>query len=141
MTLLRKYIAPFIKSERASAAVEYSLLALPLFVPVLIFLNTFSDISEKEQMARSIARESVRAYASSPNDAYASINAQATAFIMAHKLGMSDSDVVRLRFTVDCTMSPCISPNSKIRVTIALPTNNRGRFVEGHADERINAWN
>ena len=53
--LLRK-----LKNESGSAVVEFVALALPLFVPVIIFLSQFAGLSNDEFMVRTLARETVR---------------------------------------------------------------------------------
>ena len=45
-----------LKSEVGSATVEFVALAIPLFIPVFIYLNHFSSVSANEEIARSMAR-------------------------------------------------------------------------------------
>jgi Flp pilus assembly protein TadG len=54
--LLRK-----LKDESGSAVLEFVALALPLFVPVIIFLSSFATASNDEFIVRTLARETVRA--------------------------------------------------------------------------------
>ena len=54
--------AKSMKNERGSASVEFVLLALPLFIPIFIFLNQFSQLSSQEMALQTLARESVRAF-------------------------------------------------------------------------------
>ena len=54
-----------LKSERGSASVEFVALALPLFIPLIIFLQQFAGVSAEEDLARTLAREGARAYVSS----------------------------------------------------------------------------
>ena len=49
--LLRK-----LKNESGSAVVEFVALALPLFVPVIIFLSQFAALSNDEFIVRTLAR-------------------------------------------------------------------------------------
>ena len=63
--LLRK-----LKDESGSAVLEFVALALPLFVPVIIFLSSFATASNDEFIVRTLARETVRAYILSNNEVY-----------------------------------------------------------------------
>ena len=51
-----------LKSDSGSAIVEFIALAIPLFIPIFIYLNHFSSVSVNEEIARSMAREVLRVY-------------------------------------------------------------------------------
>ena len=67
-----------LKNESGSAVVEFVAVALPLFVPVIIFLSQFAGLSNDEFIVRTLARESVRAYILSANDLCATLYARNT---------------------------------------------------------------
>jgi hypothetical protein len=77
-----------LKNESGSAVVEFVALALPLFVPVIIFLSQFAVLSNDEFIVRTLARESVRAYILSANDLSATANARNTMNTGARELGL-----------------------------------------------------
>jgi Flp pilus assembly protein TadG len=54
-------------TDSGSATVEFVLLALPLFLPIFIYVTQFAEISNKELSARTLVREVVRAYVASEN--------------------------------------------------------------------------
>jgi Flp pilus assembly protein TadG len=54
--------------EEGGAIVEFVILAIPLFIPIFIYLNSFSSISANETIARSMAREVLRVYVISENE-------------------------------------------------------------------------
>ena len=51
------------QSDSGSAIVEFVALAIPLFIPIFIYLNQFSSVSGNEEIARAMAREVLRVYA------------------------------------------------------------------------------
>ena len=44
---------------------EFVILAIPLFLPILIYISQFADVSAKEINGRNLVREVVRAYVTS----------------------------------------------------------------------------
>ena len=51
--------------ERGSATSEFILIALPLFVPALLFFVAISQVSRAEMEASMLAREALKAFVSS----------------------------------------------------------------------------
>jgi Flp pilus assembly protein TadG len=135
MNLLRK-----LKNESGSAVVEFVALALPLFVPVVIFLSHFSTLSNDEFMVRTLARESVRAYILSANDLSATLNARNTMKTGARELGLKEDRIKDLSFTVDCAGLFCITPDNKVEITITLRSQDGKRVSTATARETVSPW-
>ena len=62
------FVKRFLIEESGSATIEFALLAIPLFLPISLFLNHFATLSNSELVARTLVRESLRAYVTSPNN-------------------------------------------------------------------------
>ena len=133
--LLRK-----LKNENGSAVVEFVALALPLFVPVIIFLSQFAALSNDEFIVRTLARESVRAYILSANDLRATINAINTIKTGARELGLNEERIKDLSFTVDCAGLLCITPDNKVEITITLRSQDGKRISTATARETVSPW-
>jgi hypothetical protein len=133
--LLRK-----LKNENGSAVLEFVALALPLFIPVIIFLSSFATVSNDEFIVRTLARESVRAYILSANDLSATINARNTMKIGARELGLNEERIKDLNFTVDCAGLLCITPNNKVEITITLRSQDGKRVSTATARETVSPW-
>jgi hypothetical protein len=133
--LLRK-----LKNESGSAVVEFVAWALPLFVPVIIFLSQFAGLSNDEFMVRTLARETVRAYILSNNDLSATINARNTMHTGARELGLKEERVKDLNFTVDCAGLLCITPDNRVEITITLRSPDGRRISTATARERVSPW-
>jgi Flp pilus assembly protein TadG len=134
-SLLRK-----LKNESGSAVVEFVALALPLFVPVIIFLSHFATLSNDEFMVRTLARESVRAYILSANDLSATLNARNTMKTGARELGLKEDRIKDLSFTVDCAGLFCITPDNKVEITITLRSQDGKRVSTATARETVSPW-
>lgn len=129
-----------LKGESGSAVVEFVALAIPLFIPVIIFLAQFANTSNDEFIVRTLARESVRAYILSSNDLSATINARNTLTVGARELGLEPSRIKDLRFTVDCAGIFCISPDNQVEVTVTLQSKDGKRVSSSTARERVSPW-
>jgi Flp pilus assembly protein TadG len=133
--LLRK-----LRNESGSAVVEFVALALPLFVPVIIFLSQFAALSNDEFIVRTLARESVRAYILSANDLSATLNARNTVKTGARELGLKEERIKDLSFTVDCAGLLCITPENKVEITIKLRSQDGKRVSTATARETVSPW-
>ena len=129
-----------LKNESGSAVVEFVALALPLFVPVIIFLSQFAALSNDEFIVRTLARESVRAYILSANDLSATINARNTMKTGARVLGLKEERIKDLDFIIDCAGLLCITPDNKVEITITLRSQDGKRISTATARESVSPW-
>jgi hypothetical protein len=137
---LRERFCVLIESESGSASVEFVLLAIPLFLPILIFLNHFATLSNSELIARTLVRESLRAYVTSPNNEAAPNRAWQVLSIGGKAEGLSTEQISNLDLKFQCSEIPCISPGGRIRATLKMQLSNQGRIVTAQAEEFISPW-
>jgi len=129
-----------LNSESGSASVEFVALAIPLFIPILIYLNHFASVSVNEEIARSMAREVLRVYVISEGDSAArDLSGKATQ-LLARQWQLSESETASLRTQLDCTHSPCLSANGRIKLTISFTDEQTGRVVSASAQEHLSPW-
>ena len=129
-----------LRDQSGSAVVEFVALALPLFVPVIIFLSQFAALSNDEFIVRTLARESVRAYILSANDLSATLNARNTVKTGARELGLKEERIKDLNFTVDCAGLICITPENKVEITITLRSQDGKRVSTATVRETVSPW-
>ncbi len=129
-----------LKSENGSASVEFIALALPLFIPLFIFLQQFAGISAEENIARTLAREGARAYVSSSSDQSAEEMMNKVIMVAGKALGLTDEQFDRLAIGLECSNSPCHSPNGKVQVTVHFSPNSQFRSVTASAQEYFSPW-
>lgn len=129
-----------LKSDSGSAIVEFVVLAIPLFIPVFIYLSHFASISVNEEIARSMAREVLRVYVISEGDSAArELSGEATQ-LLARQWQLTDSEMASLRTQMDCTHHPCLSANARIKLTISFTDEQTGRVVSASAQEHLSPW-
>ena len=129
-----------IKSESGSASIEFVALALPLFVPIIFFLHQFASVSGQEEIARTLAREGARAFVTSSNQSSGNAAMSAVIYRAGSELGLTEDEFERMAINLDCSSSPCYSPNGKIVVTVHFGASKEFRAVTASAQEYISPW-
>jgi hypothetical protein len=129
-----------LKSDSGSAIVEFVALAIPLFFPIFIYLNHFSSVSVNEEIARSMAREILRVYVIS-EDEFAARNLSGQAInLLARQWKLTDPEIASMRTHMDCSHTPCLSANGRIKLTISFTDEQTGRVVSASAQEHLSPW-
>jgi len=119
MKLIRKVLNEFVCNKRGSASVEFTLLAIPLFIPLFLFMNNFAHMSDSQDSLRTLAREAARGFVTSSTDEIAYGVAHEIVTQGADVLGYKESlDKGQIQMHIDCSTRPCISPNARILITL-----------------------
>jgi hypothetical protein len=127
----------FAADQRGSAVLEFVALALPLFIPLFLFLNQYSMTSDTEASMRTLGREMSRAIVTSENDEVA-FRVAAEVFAKGGEI-LGFSDEIKsgdIRYLIECQKQPCISPNNEIEVKIIF--RELGRSIS--AVEYVSPW-
>ena len=120
--------------QRGSASVEFSILAIPLFIPLFIFIGQFSNASDSQDSLRTLARESVRAFVSSSNDEIA--------YFVANQVIVKGGEVLgqeKIEVQISCSASPCISTDAQVIVHLTSQDSRNSPF-EVSAIEYVSPW-
>ena len=126
--------------EDGGAIVEFVALAIPLFIPIFIYLNSFSSISANESIVRSMAREVLRVYVISENDGAAQNISGRAAQLLARQWKLSEAEVASLRTRMDCSHFPCLTANGRIKLTLSFIDAETQRKVSASAQEHLSPW-
>lgn len=137
---ITSYLKSRFSQEDGGAIVEFVALAIPLFIPIFIYLNSFSSVSANEQIARSMAREVLRVYVISENDGAAQEISGRAAQLLARQWQLSDTEVASLRTSMDCSHFPCLTANGRIRLTLSFIDDETQRKVSASAQEHLSPW-
>ena len=133
-------LARHARREDGGAIVEFVALAIPLFIPIFIYLNSFSSISANEVIARSMAREVLRVYVISENDGAARNLSSSATQLLARQWNLSPSEMASLRTHMDCSHFPCLTANGRIKLTISFIDDQTQREVSASAQEHLSPW-
>jgi hypothetical protein len=126
--------------DTGSAAVEFVILAIPLFLPIFIFLTQFAELSNTEIESRSLIRQTVRAYVSSQSLDDARSRAEIVLNYGAGRLGFSQSEISDMRLSFSCSADPCLTPGARVRGNLTLRSQASHRMVRVSAQEYVSPW-
>jgi hypothetical protein len=109
--------------ERGSATSEFILIALPLFIPALLFFVSISQVSRAEMEASMLAREALKAFVSSDNDAEAHLRtrlllSQYSELTTSERKTRSSQNSLSEEYSISCSTYPCIQPGTQVELTL-----------------------
>jgi hypothetical protein len=118
-------------SSAGSAILEFIMLALPLFIPLAIFLTNVSQTSTITSDLQNYARQYLRAYVTSPDSSYLPQRMEVVNRIFEENVFKKDGLKLPLAVNLVCTNTPCLSPGGLIRVEVhaVSPTSGKSYFV------------
>jgi Flp pilus assembly protein TadG len=125
----------FMSEDSGSASVEFVALAIPLFLPIMIYFSSFAEISDSQSVLRTLARESARAFVMSENDRIAYQVASEVVEKGAVALGYKG----QVTLEIQCSQRPCISPDAKIMATVSTQLNG-SKKTSVAAIEYVSPW-
>lgn len=105
--------------DRGSAVVEFVTLAVVLLIPLIYLVLMLARLQAGTYAVTQAARESGRAFVTSPSEQAAPARAQAAADIAFEDQGYAGQG----RLQVSCTQTPCLTPEGEIRseATVSVP--------------------
>jgi hypothetical protein len=128
------------REERGSASVEFVALAIPLFIPLFIYINSFASMTDGHDSLRTLAREASRGFVTSSNDEIAFGVAHEIMTRGAILLGYQAAlEAGEIEMSIDCSAQPCISPNTGIRITLTRTQANLPE-IKVSAIEYVSPW-
>jgi hypothetical protein len=114
-----RWLRQMVRNEEGSAVLEFVALALPLFIPLFIYLNQYAMTSDAQTALRTLSREMARGFVTSENDEVAARVIFEIFSKGGEVLGLSDEIASgSLNYSYLCESDPCISPNNEIIITV-----------------------
>ncbi len=126
--------------QSGSAAVEFVILAIPLFLPVIMYLTQFAEVSNAETKARSLIREVVRAYVSSENIDAARESANLVLNFGTQKMGFKSDEIAGMNLKFSCSSKDCLTPGGRVRGDLEFDLSITHRHVHVSAQEYVSPW-
>lgn len=128
------------RRETGSASVEFVVLAIPLFLPIFLYLTNFAALSDSEMKARSLVRQVVRAYVASQSVDDAQQRANFVLNFGAREMGIPTEEIASMRLRLTCSSDPCLTPGARVRANLTLESSTLHRLVQVSAQEYVSPW-
>lgn len=129
-----------VNNEDGSAVLEFVLLAIPLFLPIIFYLGQFGSLSSGEIKARSLVREMVRAFVSADDENSARERSSIVMNYAANVLDFSAKEISTFSVDFSCSSHPCFSAGGRVRATFRFQPDGVDRRVQVSAEEYISPW-
>ena len=133
---MRMRVIKFIKrSDPGSAIEEFVIFTLPFFTAFLILITAIQNHSMAISESKNLARQSVRAFVSSPNEDLAMVRAYQVIEIYKSKQSTSAKKEREIELNLTCTFYPCFMPGNLVTATIKV-----GDDQTASASEYVDLW-
>jgi Flp pilus assembly protein TadG len=129
-------VARLFQEESGSAVLEFIMVALPLFLPLAIFLQSVEAKSQGLGDLNNAARQVARAFTTSPSEELAPVRANEVLMTYQNEFHLSRGGHSTLTLSINCQMQPCLTPNAK--VTVTLTESDLG--LSASASQIVDAW-
>ena len=130
--LCRKVKVRFLE-EDGSAILEFIAIAIPLFIPLVLYLSSLNSTIQSSMFLHNLARQLARSYSTAPNVEVA-INRTDSVLQIANNLRANTASGHSIHYTVECSSSPCLKPDSRIQITVEMD----GKSAS--ASQVVDAW-
>ena len=123
------------KSDKGSAIAEFVIFTLPFFTAFLILITVIQNRSMAISESKNLARQSVRAFVSSPNEELAMVRAFQVIEIYKSKLSRNAENEREIELNLSCAFYPCFMPGNLVTATIKV-----GNAQSASASEYVDLW-
>ena len=133
---MRMRVINFInKSDEGSAIAEFVIFTLPFFTAFLVLITAIQNQSMAISESKNLARQSVRAFVSSPNEDLAMVRAFQVIEIYKSKQSASAKKERAIELNLSCAFYPCFMPGNLVTATIKV-----GNDQTASASEYVDLW-
>ena len=123
------------KSDPGSAIAEFVIFTLPFFTAFLILITAIQNRSMAISESKNLARQSVRAFVSSPNEELARMRAYQVVEIYKSKQSRTARSLREIELDLTCSSYPCFKPGNLVTATIKV-----GNDQVAVASEYVDLW-
>ena len=123
------------KSDPGSAIAEFVIFTLPFFTAFLILITAIQNRSMAISESKNLARQSVRAFVSSPNEELARVRAYQVVEIYRSKQSRTARSLREIELDLTCSSYPCFKPGNLVTATIKV-----GNDQVAVASEYVDLW-
>ena len=128
------------KSE-GSAIAEFLIFTLPFFSAILLITTTVYQQSIANSEAKNLARQSLRAFITSPNEELAQARADQVLQIYRDQITSTEQRKRNFKLQFQCSNNPCLSKGGlvSVQLTVSVGESVRKEIVST-ASEYVDLW-
>ena len=129
------------KTSSGSAISEFLIFTLPFFAALLLVTMNVYQHSVATNEAKNLARQSLRAFISSPKNELA--DARGKQVIENYEENISNQDRDRRKFEIEfrCSNNPCLTPGGSVTAVVRVTIEGQqGGEIIGSATEYVDLW-
>ncbi len=126
--------------DKGSAVVEFVILAIPLFLPIIIYITQFADVSAIEINSRNLVREVVRAYATSEDLGDAQSRANTMLHFGAERMGFTEEEISSMTLSFSCSSHRCLTAGESVSARLHVTSSQSHRVIDVSAQEYVSPW-
>ncbi|MEI6844311.1 MAG: hypothetical protein WCK79_03280 [Actinomycetes bacterium] len=119
---------------------EFVILAIPLFLPILIYISQFADVSAKEINGRNLVREVVRAYVTSEDLGQAQSRANTMLEYGAKRMGFTEQEISSMQLSITCSSHSCLTEGERVLAHLQITSPETHRTIDVSAQMYVSPW-
>jgi hypothetical protein len=123
-------------NDEGSAVLEFIMIALPLFIPLSLYLNSVNASAQGAIELQNMARQVARAFVTSPTEELAATRANEVLSVYQNQILPTHGSRELLSLAISCEAQPCLTPNAKVSISISESPSGRS----GSATQVVDAW-
>lgn len=132
---LKREAPESLRNETGSAVVEFLILALLLFLPIIIYFSALHESSTIRSDLNTLARQVARAYVTSSSSDFESARVDAVVSAFETQMLRPQGIFEVPEVVINCQSTPCLTPDSRVEavVTIVKPASTMAgifRFLQ-----------
>jgi hypothetical protein len=127
--------------SNGSAITEFLIFTLPFFAALLLITLNVYQHSMATNEAKNLARQSLRAFITSPNNEIAEARADQVLEIYRDNLSAHDFNNRNFEIKFECSNNPCLSPGGSVTAYLRVSIKGRNfKDISANTTEYVDLW-
>ena len=127
--------------SNGSAITEFLIFTLPFFAALLLITLNMYQRSMATNEAKNLARQSLRAFITSPNNEIAEARADQVLEIYRDHLSVQDFNNRNFEIKFECSNNPCLSPGGSVTAYLRVSIKGQNfKDISANTTEYVDLW-
>ena len=126
--------------DSGSAIIEFLVIAIPLFVPLVWFITSATDIGVTSYDATEYARNLLRVYVTTSNSDLLQTRLETVTQEYRQYFYPRDQLTNFPSYSIDCESDPCLTPGNRVTVTVNFHQRNKSQESTTTSSGYVDEW-